>query len=144
MDPSINVLLNQSASLISTTDKTVTKRHLFQKGVSGNPAGGGRPKGSVSLKSRLNRLLTKETANQIAQELINMAIKEHNVQAIKLIAELCDDLKPNASVSITTNNTIIGSDMIEAAREFLSNREKSVSGLIINANPQNSTGSLAV
>ena len=135
-DASINV----SQSIISTTDKSVKKSHLFQKGISGNPTGGGRPKGSVSLKSRLLRLLTKETANEIAQELINMAVKEHNVQAVKLIAELCDDLKPNAEVNITTNNTLIGADMIEAARQILN---KNQSGLIIDAKPQEITGSLA-
>ena len=81
--------VSQSLTLTETNYKTPKKRGRPFK--IGNP-GGGRPKGSVSLKMRLLRLMTPETVDELAKTLLDMANKEHNIQALKLIAELAGDL----------------------------------------------------
>jgi hypothetical protein len=80
----------------------------------------GRPKGSVSLKESLIRLLTKSSADQIIHTLIDMA-QSGSIQHTKLITELTGDIMngpPQTSVQVGNVN-FITPELIDAARSFL-------------------------
>jgi hypothetical protein len=64
----------------------------FQPGVSGNPAGGGRPKGSVSITKHLREALEaqdEKQAKQLAQAIILQAAKG-NGAAMKAVLDRID------------------------------------------------------
>jgi hypothetical protein len=140
MDTNTNISssLNSPATKVSAsaikidTDKSVKKpiKGRFVKGISGNPSGGGRPKGSVSLKTSLNRLLSKSSSDEIINTLIDMA-KSGSIQHTKLVAELTGDITnaPTSQVNIG-QATLISTELIDAAREFLISKSNPPSQII--------------
>ena len=116
---------NEQDNGISTADNQISEVkkynykvpvHAWQKGVSPNP--GGMPRGTVSLKRTLQKLLTKEKAAEIIQTLVDMAVKEKNIKAIYLIAELTGDLGRQAQVAIQVSNPVSDPAVIERARQY--------------------------
>lgn len=118
--------LSLSTPLTLTEDNAKTiKKHkgnpAWKKGVSGNPAGGGRPKGSISLKASIERLLTKSNADEIINTLIEMA-KSGSIKHTQLVAQLTGDLSSTPQVNIQSN-TLITSELVNAARQFLADKD---------------------
>lgn len=72
----------------SSENRRKVRGRPFPKGISGNP--GGRPKGTVSLRAAVKRLLTKADANIIARKLIEEG-KAGNTAAIKLLLNYLPD-----------------------------------------------------
>lgn len=78
----------------------------FKEGMTGNP--GGRPKGSVSLKTLIQRRIaeipigqTKTWAEQIIESLLEKAVKDGDVAAQKLIMSYVDGM-PDQAIDHTT------------------------------------------
>ena len=94
---------------MSTADTTPAKRKTpngvrWQKGQSGNPAG--KRKGTVSLASALQRLLTKEPEKleAVARTLVDGAIAG-DISACRLLFERLDGHKPTGFFSVTVDNS---------------------------------------
>jgi hypothetical protein len=130
----MNMLNSQLSQSLSPQALTMEKKENggnlipLKKGMTANKKG--RPVGSISLKHRLEKLLTKSSADQIINELIDMA-KSGSIQHTKLVCELTGDLNASAPQLTINNNTLISSDIIEMARAFLSDQSP-VSASIIN------------
>jgi hypothetical protein len=133
MDPSINVSNEQSASIISSSimpnnnvihskkGRNISGLIRYKPGQSGNPAG--KPKGTVQIKDEIRRKLNKQRAGNIAESMIAGAEAGDDKKRADLL-RLTGDFAEASAVSITTNNNLIGNEVIEMARQFLANRDK--------------------
>ncbi len=125
-----------TVSLLDSSTKSVKKEkrtdHLFKKGQSGNPKGGGRPKGSVSLKTRLEKMLTKDKADEIVQVLLDMATVDRNIQAHKLLLELKGELIASSQSGTTHNQLTINANSYTVPVELM-DRAKGYATQIVDA-----------
>ena len=96
--------------------------------------GGRNRKGSVSLKTRLMALMTKDTVDEIAKTLLTMALEDKNIQAIKLVGELNGDLFANGQVNnhATTNSLTINANSYTVPVELM-DRAKGYATQIVDA-----------
>ena len=91
----------------------------FRKGQpSANP--GGRPKGSISLKSVIYKQLTKETSTALMEKLFQMALVDGDIEAFKLIAKMSGDLAHNNNNNINIENNVNAQMqyVVERSREY--------------------------
>lgn len=88
----------------------------FVKGKSGNP--GGKPKGAVSLKATLMRLLTPQTADAIVAKLLSDA-KDGNHKSIELICELMGEIgKAVPQLAVQINNSVSVDELMDRAKQY--------------------------
>jgi hypothetical protein len=96
----------------------------FPKGVSGNKKG--KPKGTVQIKDSIRKVLTKERATSIAENIVHGAEQGDDRKRgdlLKLTGDFTDVL-PQVTVN---NNTLISQDVIELARQFfLADQQKQI------------------
>jgi len=93
----------------------------FKPGQIGNP--GGRPKGSVSLKTTMKNALTKERADKLVNKLFQMA-DSGNIKAVELICQLIDEGRNSANIQINNNtggSLLTDAEMMNRARQYALN-----------------------
>ncbi len=81
----------------SSATRPKARGRPFVKGVCPNP--GGRPKGSVSLKAALKRVLSRQDGEAMMRKLVMMG-KAGDLRALKLLAELLGELGPGVALKL--------------------------------------------
>lgn len=125
---------NQSVlnAIVATTGSVVVSKRGYpmnpnslknlrpkQKGEPAN-VGAGRPKGTKNLKNLIDKELERNNRGQlIAKQMVSQA-ESGSVQTQKLLLQIGGALNESPQVNIQ-NNTIIGDELLDAARDYLNN-----------------------
>lgn len=130
-DPTTQVLNEVSGSI----DKPKKRRGSntsgltpWKKGISGNPRG--LPEGYVQLTPILQKKLKREHAEKIVESIISGSMAGDNSKQERLLKMTKDIGYNNTNVTVNNNTFAISADVIEAAKQFLKNRDENNAGII--------------
>jgi hypothetical protein len=101
-------------------EKSMKNLKPWQPGECGNKSG--KPPGAIDLKKRLNFMFVEQGAEIFAETIWSMCIEDRNTEMIKCVLKIAGALEPTGTQVNIQSNTLISNDVIELARQLISNR----------------------
>jgi hypothetical protein len=129
LSPTLTLMETVPTPAIVGKKKRGRPANAFKSGAEWNGNAKGKPKGTIQIKDCIRKALTHADGDLIAKEIISASISGDDKKQDRLL-KLTGDFNDAPQVNLTSNTTLISSDVIEMARQLILARDNSIGGII--------------